>query len=125
MSLEIQIAFEPSWLENLAIQLADSLQLTERRRIPTGIYFEDSRIVVKRGFSASGRNFNLSYDKRLNEYNSEGENSESQRAVKEIADILDIPVGTVKSRLHYGRLTLKKKLELQKDILPDFKFESP
>ena len=45
-------------------------------------------------------------------------------SMKEIADILDIPVGTVKSRLHYGRLTLKKKLELQKDILPDFNYES-
>jgi RNA polymerase sigma-70 factor (ECF subfamily) len=46
-------------------------------------------------------------------------------SMKEISDILDVPVGTVKSRLHYGRLALKKKLELQKDILPDFKFESP
>ena len=46
-------------------------------------------------------------------------------SMKEIADILDIPVGTVKSRLHYGRLTLKKKLELQKDILPDFNYKSP
>ena len=46
-------------------------------------------------------------------------------SLKEISDILDIPVGTVKSRLHYGRLALKKKLELHKDILPDFNYESP
>ena len=46
-------------------------------------------------------------------------------SLKEISDILDIPVGTVKSRLHYGRRALKKKLELQKDILPDFNYESP
>lgn len=46
-------------------------------------------------------------------------------SLKEISDILDVPVGTVKSRLHYGRLALKKKLELQKDILPDFNYESP
>ena len=49
----------------------------------------------------------------------------NDQSMKEISDILDVPVGTVKSRLHYGRLALKKKLELQKDILPDFKFESP
>ena len=49
----------------------------------------------------------------------------NDQSMKEISDILDIPVGTVKSRLHYGRLTLKKKLELQKDILPDFNYESP
>jgi RNA polymerase sigma-70 factor (ECF subfamily) len=45
-------------------------------------------------------------------------------SMKEISEILDVPVGTVKSRLHYGRLALKKKLELHKDILPDFNYES-
>jgi RNA polymerase sigma-70 factor (ECF subfamily) len=49
----------------------------------------------------------------------------NDQSMKEISDILDIPVGTVKSRLHYGRLTLKKKLELHKNILPDFNYESP
>jgi RNA polymerase sigma-70 factor (ECF subfamily) len=33
-------------------------------------------------------------------------------SLQEIADILDVPVGTVKSRLHYGRQTLKKALGL-------------
>ena len=33
-------------------------------------------------------------------------------SLQEIAEILEIPVGTVKSRLHYGRLTLKKDLSL-------------
>ncbi len=32
-------------------------------------------------------------------------------SLQEIADILEIPVGTVKSRLHYGRRTLKMHLE--------------
>jgi RNA polymerase sigma-70 factor (ECF subfamily) len=38
----------------------------------------------------------------------------------EIAEILDVPTGTVKSRLHYGRETLKKQLGLlQGDRLAD------
>ncbi len=33
-------------------------------------------------------------------------------SLQEIAEVLDLPVGTVKSRLHYGRQTLKKSLGL-------------
>lgn len=48
-------------------------------------------------------------------------------SLQEIGDILDIPVGTVKSRLHYGRLALKQELGLGKfsesDNLPDLGFE--
>ena len=33
-------------------------------------------------------------------------------SLQEIAEILDVPVGTVKSRLHYGRQSLKKSLGL-------------
>jgi len=45
--------------------------------------------------------------------------------LQEIAEILEVPVGTVKSRLHYGRLALKKRLGLQKDLVPDFNYERP
>ena len=34
-------------------------------------------------------------------------------SLQEIAEILDIPVGTVKSRLHYGRRALRMFLEAQ------------
>lgn len=34
-------------------------------------------------------------------------------SLQEIAQTLDVPLGTVKSRLHYGRLTLQHSLELQ------------
>ncbi len=34
-------------------------------------------------------------------------------SIQEIAEILEIPAGTVKSRLHYGRLTLRKNLGLE------------
>ena len=34
-------------------------------------------------------------------------------SLQEISEILDIPVGTVKSRLHYGRNALKKQLGLE------------
>jgi RNA polymerase sigma-70 factor (ECF subfamily) len=44
-------------------------------------------------------------------------------SVQEIADILDIPVGTVKSRLHYGRQALKKQLGLQPEIRPEVQYE--
>ena len=48
-------------------------------------------------------------------------------SLQEIADILDVPVGTVKSRLHYGRQTLKKNLGLagygDGEKLPDLNFE--
>lgn len=46
-------------------------------------------------------------------------------SLQEIAEIIDVPVGTVKSRLHYGRQTLKKSLELGHfggaEQLPDLK----
>jgi len=49
-------------------------------------------------------------------------------SVQEISEILEIPVGTVKSRLHYGRQALKKSLGSDKrvegDRLPDFIYES-
>jgi len=45
----------------------------------------------------------------------------------EIAEILEVPVGTVKSRLHYGRLTLKKNLGLvrfpESETVPDLNFK--
>ena len=52
-------------------------------------------------------------------------------SLQEISEILDVPVGTVKSRLHYGRQTLKKNLGLglgrlaDADKLPDLNYERP
>lgn len=48
-------------------------------------------------------------------------------SLQEISEILEVPVGTVKSRLHYGRLSLKKELGLGSltgsENLPDLGFE--
>jgi len=45
-------------------------------------------------------------------------------SVQEIADILDIPVGTVKSRLHYARQLLKQRIGvLMGETLPDMQYE--
>jgi RNA polymerase sigma-70 factor, ECF subfamily len=45
-------------------------------------------------------------------------------SLQEISEILDIPVGTVKSRLHYGRQALKQRLGLiSGEILPDLQYE--
>jgi RNA polymerase sigma-70 factor (ECF subfamily) len=39
-------------------------------------------------------------------------------SLQEISEILDVAVGTVKSRLHYGRRALKKEMELQRGARP-------
>ena len=48
-------------------------------------------------------------------------------SLQEISEVLDVPVGTIKSRLHYGRLALKKSLGLGRlaegDNLPEFNYE--
>jgi RNA polymerase sigma-70 factor, ECF subfamily len=50
-------------------------------------------------------------------------------SLQEISEILDIPVGTVKSRLHYGRRALQKSLGQdhieRREGLPEFYYESP
>ncbi len=43
--------------------------------------------------------------------------------VEKIAEILEIPEGTVKSRLHYARNTLRKRLLLMEDPMPHVKYE--
>lgn len=45
-------------------------------------------------------------------------------SLQEISEILDIPVGTVKSRLHYGRQALKLSLGLLAgEIFPELQYE--
>ncbi len=44
-------------------------------------------------------------------------------SLKEIAYILDCPVGTVKSRLHYGRENLGRKLEVGRKVTPEMIYE--
>ncbi len=50
-------------------------------------------------------------------------------SLQEISETLELPVGTVKSRLHYGRQALKKSLGLaslaDSDKLPSLNYESP
>lgn len=45
-------------------------------------------------------------------------------SIQEIAEILDVPVGTVKSRLHYSRQALRKSLDLLENrAFPDINYE--
>jgi RNA polymerase sigma-70 factor (ECF subfamily) len=47
----------------------------------------------------------------------------NNQSIQEISEILEIPVGTVKSRLYYGRQTLKKKLGVEKELRQEVKYE--
>lgn len=47
----------------------------------------------------------------------------NELSVQEISEIVDVPVGTVKSRLHYGRQALKKVLEMQNQVFSDVQYE--
>jgi RNA polymerase sigma-70 factor (ECF subfamily) len=40
-------------------------------------------------------------------------------SLQEISEICEVPIGTVKSRLHYGRNTLKKKLGMLQGLVPE------
>jgi RNA polymerase sigma-70 factor (ECF subfamily) len=44
-------------------------------------------------------------------------------SLQEIAEILQVPVGTVKSRLHYGRIALKHKLGFYEESVPDWNYD--
>ncbi|MBC8262502.1 MAG: sigma-70 family RNA polymerase sigma factor [Anaerolineales bacterium] len=44
-------------------------------------------------------------------------------SLNEIAYVLDCPVGTVKSRLHYARRNLRRKLETDKQLVPEVAYE--
>ena len=44
-------------------------------------------------------------------------------SLQEISDILEVPIGTVKSRLHYGRLALKRRLGMNGDGLLDLTYK--
>ena len=47
----------------------------------------------------------------------------NELSVTEVADILDIPPGTVKSRLHYGRQALRDELQIKEDKLSEVLYE--
>jgi len=44
-------------------------------------------------------------------------------SLNEIAYVLDCPVGTVKSRLHYARRNLRRKLERDRSLSPEVAYE--
>ncbi len=44
-------------------------------------------------------------------------------SLQNISEVLDVPVGTVKSRLHYGRQALKRQLGLNGAALADIRYE--
>jgi RNA polymerase sigma-70 factor (ECF subfamily) len=47
----------------------------------------------------------------------------SELSLKEIAEILEIPEGTVKSRLYYGRENLRRRLSSSRALFPEVTYE--
>ena len=47
----------------------------------------------------------------------------NNQSIQEIAEILDIPLGTVKSRLYYGRRILKRKLGMERELRQEVHYE--
>ena len=47
----------------------------------------------------------------------------NELSVTEIAEILEIPTGTVKSRLHYGRQALRAELKIHEEKIPEVLYE--
>ena len=44
-------------------------------------------------------------------------------SLKEIANILNVPAGTVKSRLHYGRMALKKNMNTSENMMASVQYD--
>jgi RNA polymerase sigma-70 factor (ECF subfamily) len=44
-------------------------------------------------------------------------------SLQEISEILEAPVGTIKSRLHYGRIALKDEMEIQTNPVAEVGYE--
>ena len=47
----------------------------------------------------------------------------NELSLQEISEVLDVPVGTVKSRLHYGRQALKKAMSAEHGVLSEMRYE--
>lgn len=47
----------------------------------------------------------------------------NELSLQEISDVLDVPIGTIKSRLHYGRRALKKLMTKEQNVLPEVQYE--
>lgn len=44
-------------------------------------------------------------------------------SLQEISEVLEVPMGTVKSRLHYGRMALKHEMDQQGSPVPEVQYE--
>jgi RNA polymerase sigma-70 factor (ECF subfamily) len=112
-----------NWLYRLAINTAtdmlrkekrilpedvDDFQLADPQPGPEGIYLQEERTALVQAAIQSLPDASRAV-LVLKEY--EG------LSYREIADALDIPIGTVMSRLNYARRTLKEKLEGQRIAL--------
>ncbi len=47
----------------------------------------------------------------------------NELSLQEISEVLDVPVGTVKSRMHYGRRALKKAMSAERGVLAEMRYE--
>ena len=47
----------------------------------------------------------------------------NELSLQEISDVLGVPVGTIKSRLHYGRRSLKKLMTEKQTVMTEVQYE--
>jgi len=128
--IDTSLPLEP-WLYRVTVNLAYSWE-TRRKRWQMPLEGVLDRLVSPQRFSPEWRAemsdvqsrvmdaiYALSFNQRiviiLHYLNS--------LSLQEIAFILDCPIGTVKSRLHYGRENLQRKLEAGRKLTPEMVYE--
>lgn len=128
--IDVSLPLEP-WLYRVTVNLAYSWE-TRRKRWQTSLDSVIDRLVSPRRLSPEWQvEANDIHHKVAEALESLNLNQRivvvlyylNSLSLKEISYILDCPVGTVKSRLHYGRENLSRKLQVGRQVTPEMIYE--